>query len=198
MNIISKNPLRGATDLLEIGFASRYEPKVLVFDYQGSQPSKTVPDSKGVYILVGTTKTGINALKIRIGRGGVIGAATLYDRLCIVCDKNRDQPTYKFNWQKAILFYNWNVDIKKWLKNLGSFHQDDKDKLVDSIMDSEVFLFEKYLFHELHKTARNFNLNVKISPSKAKVSLNTPDKDRFDEYLKMVAKLLQEINAGNL
>lgn len=178
---------------------SSYNPNVLIYQKQDSRPINTVfleskHNNKGVYILVDTEKNKNGNFKLQIGVAGVSGQATLFDRLERMRSGTKDSQDSPESdkWGKAILIFDWRDDIEDWLQSLGNFREEEKKKLIDVALDSEVYKLEKFLYDELKKIAEDLNVEVE-GRSRAEPEVPETDKQRYKYYLEVVEELLKMI-----
>ena len=149
-------------------------------------------NNKGVYILVDTEKNG--NFKLQIGVAGVSGKDTIFHRLDRMRSGTKDsQDSLESDkWGKAVLIFDWGDDIEDWLQSLGNFREEEKKKLIDVALDSEVFKLEKFLYDELKKIAEDLNVEVE-GRSRAEPEVPETDKQRYKYYLEVVTELLKMI-----
>ena len=211
MNIPSEGELDFPSfrPLKEIGFyESRFipllnpdVPNVIVYNKDVTESSSLHAAGKGVYVIVDTkNKDSKGRFFVFIGSGGATGEkATLsgnYDSRLNRLWRNAVPgiPKEITEWDKAILIFDWENSIENWLsvKQTGNFADQEKRKLIDAVMDSEVSQFEKFLYHQLEHDAQYMSLNV-LNETKPEINLPEIDLPRFEYYADIVKDLLQII-----
>ena len=154
---------------------------------------------KGVFAVVDSKSSESEGFPVFVGSAGVTGEkATLcgdeYSRIYRVIYGDDTINEKIPNWNKAILIFDWENDIEDCLlvKQMGNFADQEKKKLIDAVMDSEVPQFEKFLYHQLMQVAKDMHLDVR-NETKADVSLPKFALRRFEYYVGIVKDLLQII-----
>ena len=174
-------------------------PNVVICDRDESDKGNLLFAGKGVFAVVDSQSSESEGFPVFVGSAGVTGEkATLcgdeFSRMyrVIYGDDTINQKIP--NWDKAILIFDWENGIEDWLevKQMGNFADQEKKKLIDAVMDSEVLLFEKFLYHQLMQVAKNMDLNM-LNDSKPKVDLPEIDLQKFEYYVGIVKDLLQII-----
>jgi len=194
MEIISFLPRQGSPGFYEIEFDSIYTPHVLFYEKKGqdSSPDEPFPNSRGVFILVNTKRQKKSSSFVKVGFSGVSGNSTLFCRLGRLWHDSNKSTSEESVWNKAILICNWQDDIKVWLNNMGNLKTEAETKLIEAVMDSEVFYLEKILFHGLNSASRELNINL-VGNKKAIFPKWNTDSPRNKDYLDMVKILLFKI-----
>ena len=141
----------------ELCFKPLYHPGVLICDRSESNPSSMPEAAKGVFALVDTQKTQEGSFFVFVGQSGVTGEkATLCgnndSRINRLWHKDSPgMPDDISEWDKAILIFDWEEDIKARAEEEGSAH--NKDDLLDDVMRNEVLHLEKLLRAEVENSA---------------------------------------------
>ena len=167
-----------------------FNPNVLVYDKRKDALERVFLESKennrGIFVLADTEKKGAGGVPIQVGLAGVSGEDTLFNRLQTLKRPENEK------WDKAILLFDWQADIEVWLKEAGDFSEEDSKKLIDVVLDSEVFQLKKFLQYELGQAADelNFDLDKRGIPHS---EITDIDSKRFKYYLELVKHLLYMI-----
>ena len=169
-----------------------FNPNVLVYDKQGDALERVFLESKennrGIFVLVDTEKKD-GGVPIQVGSAGVSGEDTLFNRLQTLKRPENEK------WDKAILLFDWQADIEVWLKEAGDFSKEDSEKLIDVVLDSEVFQLKKFLQYGLDQAADELNFDVG-QRGMAHSEIADIDSERFNYYLELVKHLIYMITEG--
>ena len=178
----------------KLRFTPLYNPNVLLCDRHESLPGSMPEAGKGVFVLVDTKRTEEDSFFVFVGSSGVTGEkATL-------CGK----PNSRFNrvwhkespgipddiseWDKAILIYDWEVDIETRAEQEGSAH--NKEDLLIDVMYNEVLHLEKLLRAEVDNWP---DLDLTNASAGENYFMPNPDSLRYDYYVDAVMRLLRMI-----
>lgn len=198
MNIPSLlNPLT-QQGFYELEFKPLYNPKVWVCDRHESDPSSMPLAGKGVYVLMDTQMTKDDSFFVFVGQSGVTGErATLCgnndSRINRLWHKDSpNMPDDISEWDKAILIFDWDKDIKASAEEEGSAH--NKDNLLNDVMRNEVLHLEKLLRAEVSNSS---NLNLTSSGAGENYFMPNPDSRRYEYYVDVVMQLLLILTSQN-
>jgi len=202
---------------LEVGFAPLYNPGIVVCDKNQANPQDLPIACKGVLIAVDSQKR-----DVYVGNGGISEKkqkdeteprANLswneYSRLCRVLHK--DDTIYKKmpDWDKAILIFDWENDIKLDKSKKESFRKSKIriENAIDKIIRDEISDLKKILIYKIYNSEnwnlKNYRNEVPTSlksianNSRSRNSLS-PNSKRCRYYVAIVMKLMQEIVKGNI
>lgn len=189
---------------LEVGFKPIYNPGILVCDKNEANPQDLPIACKGVLILVDTPKS-----HIYVGEGGVGGEKSLLSgnipsrfRRVWYGDANTDDKIP--GWDRAILLFDWENDIKVdrdkkafllQVDDEASSEESDEEKAairveskIDELMKEEVRDLRRMLLFELN----NLN-NFHLTNSTAQNSDPKFNSRRYDYYVAVIKELLRII-----
>ena len=196
---------------LEVNFKPLYTPGILVCD-RGKAYENALPIAcKGVLVLLDTDKR-----DVYVSYSGFSGIESSFcgnenswlHRVMYKGPKaDKTINTYIPDWDKAILMFDWENDIKvdkgEYAKKLDKRNNPTRiDKRIDEIIDCEVANLRKILLFEINNSS-NWHLTNKSSDvpndlkkltgdSKDKNKLN-PDSVKCRYYVTMVMELMEKI-----
>lgn len=191
-------------ELYENGFFkveldSFYNPNILLYKRQEDAIEQAFLDTRngdrGVFILVVSKKNANGNFNVQVNHGGVLGKATIFDRLNTVLRQEERLIDAMIDWDKAILIFDWEKDIDKSMRDTEKFGEEGKRELIDVALKSEVYKLQKFLQDELHQAAEELNLEVNDRGMK-KPEISDSDLPRYNYYLQVVIELLRMIAKG--
>ena len=189
MNIPLLHPLN-EPGFYELRFKPLYNPNVLICDRHGSDPNNMPTATKGVYVLVDTQITEDDRFSVFVGQSGIVpeGKATLDSRISRVCYKEPGMPDGIADWDKAILIFDWEDDLKARAEQRGT--APNKDTLLSGVMRNEVLHLEKILRAEIEECRY---LDLTNASGKENYFMLNPDSRRYDYYLDVVMLLIRMV-----
>lgn len=195
---------------LEVNFKPIYNPGILVCHMQESNPQDLPIACQGIHILFNTSEnlvfvgTGGTEKEIHDEEAKANLCANQYSRLYNLIYKHDDDPDKNPKWQKAILIFDWENDIKldkskkKLFRNLNT----RIDNEINKIMREEISDLKKILLSKIN-SLQNWHLenNPSDVPSDLKNLTGEPegenapflDSERCNYYVTIIMQLIGEI-----
>lgn len=202
---------------LEVGFKPLYNPNILVCDSDESKTGDLPIACKGVLIAFDATKR-----DVYVGHAGIKPinqdgqkkqksnlSGNEYSRLYRVLYEDDTIRTKIPDWDRAILMFDWENDIKVEEDKKKSFRtlKTRIDDEINRIIKDEVFSLKKILLYEINNS-NNWHLknNRNEVPNSLKGMVNnprrknmlSPNSERCKYYITIVMKLMEEIANGNI